>query len=363
MAKSLDVLWSLEPHTAAKHAILRRYLQAWFAIMASSNERILYIDGFAGPGEYAGGEDGSPIIALKAALEHGSSLSSKVLFVFMEEKQPRCAHLEQLVSGIEVPPNFEVKLRCCRFDEKMTEVLDYLDQQIARLAPTFAFVDPFGYSDTPLAVIERIMAHKKCEVLITFMYEEVNRFIDHPDRTQHAHFDRLFGTNEWRKARDLREPQERKRFIHDLYLRQLRRGAGIAYVRSFEMVNRGNRTDYYLFFGTKNLLGLRKMKEAMWSVDPTGGNRFSDSTDYSQPVLFDLKCLPALREAIVSWMEGRTVTIGQVERFALTHTPFRETHVRKAALKPLEEEGRLEVLTERHRPLTYPAGTKMRLKA
>lgn len=63
MAKRLDTIWDIEPHTAAKHDILRRYLQAWIPILGSTHERIVYIDAFAGPGIYKGGEDGSPIVA------------------------------------------------------------------------------------------------------------------------------------------------------------------------------------------------------------------------------------------------------------------------------------------------------------
>ena len=62
-----DTIWPIEPHTAAKHQILRKYLDAWLPILGTYNNRMLYIDGFAGPGEYTGGEPGSPIIALEAA--------------------------------------------------------------------------------------------------------------------------------------------------------------------------------------------------------------------------------------------------------------------------------------------------------
>src|SRR5687768_1930123 len=65
-----DVLWDLDPHTIAKHRILRRYVDAWLPIMASYPRRLVLIDGFAGPGRYRGGEDGSPVILLKAYLEH-----------------------------------------------------------------------------------------------------------------------------------------------------------------------------------------------------------------------------------------------------------------------------------------------------
>lgn len=52
--------WRLEPHTAAKHEILRRYMNAWFPILGSYHGRVVFLDGFAGPGIYADGEPGSP---------------------------------------------------------------------------------------------------------------------------------------------------------------------------------------------------------------------------------------------------------------------------------------------------------------
>jgi len=63
-------IWKKDPHTEAKHLILDGYLKAWFPILGSSNKKIIYLDGFAGPGEYDDGEDGSPIIAQKIAKDH-----------------------------------------------------------------------------------------------------------------------------------------------------------------------------------------------------------------------------------------------------------------------------------------------------
>ena len=55
--------------------------------------------------------------------------------------------------------------------------------------------------------------------------------------------------------------------ILQLYRSQLVDLAGLKYVRTFEMVNEGNRTEYVLFFGTNSSEGLSKMKQAMWKAD------------------------------------------------------------------------------------------------
>jgi three-Cys-motif partner protein len=54
MSSITETLWPIEPHTAKKHEILKRYFQAWLPILGHSNNRLLYIDAFGGPGKYAG---------------------------------------------------------------------------------------------------------------------------------------------------------------------------------------------------------------------------------------------------------------------------------------------------------------------
>jgi hypothetical protein len=49
----------------------------------------LYIDGFAGPGEYQGKEPGSPVLALQVVTEHSllprlSRPGMELVFVFIE---------------------------------------------------------------------------------------------------------------------------------------------------------------------------------------------------------------------------------------------------------------------------------------
>ena len=62
-----STLWALENHTRGKHLVLKNYMDAWLPIMRKHNGRVLFIDAFAGPGEYTGREPGSPVIALRAS--------------------------------------------------------------------------------------------------------------------------------------------------------------------------------------------------------------------------------------------------------------------------------------------------------
>ena len=80
-----DTLWRLEPATAAKHRLYKKYLDAWWPILlqpSASTGRswphVTYVDAFAGPGEYIGGEEGSPVFALDRLLRHDAAIPDAV---------------------------------------------------------------------------------------------------------------------------------------------------------------------------------------------------------------------------------------------------------------------------------------------
>lgn len=282
MSNTTDTIWPIEPHTQAKHEILRRYLGAWLPILSTRSSRIVYIDGFAGPGRYSGGEEGSPIVALRTAIEHSYPISAEIVNFFIEEDEKRKDNLVQEIAKLNITSNINYNVIHGKFDETMTSMLDDLDQRGYKLAPTFAFVDPFGWSDTPFEIIARLLRNQHCEVLINFMYESISRFVSLADQSDN--FDRLFGAPGWRAADPRAEPSVRRQILHDAYEQQLKKVA--KFVRSFEMRNSNSTPIYYLFFATNNPTGLEKMKAAMWGVDPSGGFRFSDATDPNQLIMF-----------------------------------------------------------------------------
>lgn len=356
MGKITETIWEMEPHTEAKHIILRKYLDAWLPILTRWAGRVLYIDGFAGPGEYIGGNPGSPIVAINAILEHKVNLRSEIKMKFIEEREDRCEFLKQKIKEINIPKNIKIDCICDKFHVVMNKILSNLNKENLELAPSFVFIDPFGFKDIPLNTIRGIMKNSKCEVLITLMYEEINRFIDNPQNEEELIY--AFGTDEWKKI-PKNGPKERMKFIHDLYKRQLNNVAGIEFVQSFKMVNKKNKTDYFLFFGSNDLKGLKVMKAAMWKVDEKGAFEFSDYTyNPFQPYLFKIEPdYRLLKKLILKKYKGKIVPVPELEKFILVETPFRESHYKKQILIPMENSvpPRIEVKSMvKRRKNTYP---------
>jgi three-Cys-motif partner protein len=353
----IGAAWPIQPHTEAKHRILAAYLAAWFPILSRGGfERVIYIDGFAGPGRYSRGQDGSPILALKALRAQSVELRSVFEFHFVESDSRTAADLKlniaDLQSAGQIPASAEIHVHAPELFENAYKSAIQPHLHTFPNAPAFALLDPFGWTGIPLTIMTELLRRRSSEILVNFMFEEINRFLSHPD--QPANFDVLFGCPEWRAANQL-TGAERRQYIHGLYRDQLNRAADARYVRSFEMRNDRGLVDYFLFFATKNLKGLEKMKEAMWRVDPSGGFRFSDATDPNQPVLFGHEPnRQLLRRLVQRYFAGETVTVGQVEHFVIEQTPFLSTHY-KRVLAAMESDGDLVPVNAapRRRPGTY----------
>jgi three-Cys-motif partner protein len=344
----LPTVWPAEPHTFAKHAILRRYLEAWLPILTHQSHRmgrqvgtspsreILFIDGFAGPGEYEGKEPGSPVIALQAAINHDRSFPAPVRMLFVEERPDRFKRLQRILAPIleqaNASPNLPaVDAREGDCDVVLNQMLDEAEQKKIQFGPALAFLDQFGYGAVSMNLITRILSYPQCEVFTYLNYLEMNRWITDPNKA--PAFTRAFGGEEWRGAVSLPEHVRRQHLL-DEYKSALRKRGGAKYVVSFLMFDHDNRPLYWLLFCTNNLRGLEEMKKAMWSVDKSGGFRFSDRDDPAQLRLL-AECFDQewLAKEMQLRLGGRTLTAFGVQEFVLTETPC---YLFRDALKSLE---------------------------
>ena len=128
--------------------------------MASWKGRLVLVDGFAGPGIYEDGQPGSPIIMLNAYLQHASrdSIDCEIVYLFIEQEAERATVLKgELAKLGKLPKNVKVDVINDTFENAFGEILDDIEGRDAKLAPTFAFLDPFGYSDAPMTLTGRFL--------------------------------------------------------------------------------------------------------------------------------------------------------------------------------------------------------------
>lgn len=336
------VTWPRDPHTAAKHRILRRYLEAWLPILMRSSanwKRLTYAEGFAGPGVYDCGEPGSPVIALDVFLTQRTFLDQgKTLNVILIEK---CDDRRQLLQhevdkAIARYAPIPQTLHLTYANETAAEALPrLLHDTRANEGPVFAVLDSWGGPDVPLSLARSIAQIPAGEVFVTFGTSHLTRF-GSAGASQQAG-DLAFGGAAWRQVLDL-PAEQKKPFLVDTYRDSLTQ-AGFSYVISFEMRDEGGH-DLHLVFGTRHRRGLEKMKDAMWKVDPVHGIQFRDPRDPDQ-LAFEINLDPntaPLRRSLLTELAKGDRTVQQLRDHALFETVYRAEHV-SSVLRELRDQG------------------------
>lgn len=354
--KAVSTTWDLPAQTAVKHVLLRRYLDAWFPILGRHHNRLVYLDGFAGPGEYKGGEQGSPILAIESAKAHheGGTLreATKILFLFVEADNDRADHLTRTIDNMSLPDSFEPHVVRSDFLTVFREFLDPSDLGRTGLAPTFALVDPFGFSGIPMKTMGDLLGNARCELLINLMVEPINRFLRHPRASVRSHIAETYGTSDVYAIAE--STGDRLDALLALYKKQLRTYA--RYVGRFDMKPRRNSPSHSLFFASNHSLGFHKMKDAMWKADKKSGSVFRTGNQLTDS--YDLFGHDDLQDDLLEEFDGEKVSIDDVEKFVIEETDCLPKHLR-SVLKKVEEAGKLQVSMKdggTRRGMTYPKG-------
>ena len=302
------------------------------------SSHIRYIDGFAGPGIYEGGEKGSPILALESALHHAAAFPIPVEFTFIEADKDRCESLSRELSRylLQIRESSKVIVRlpvCGECEAVLLQMLTEAERRKDRFGPALTFLDQFGYSAVPMSLIADVLAHPQCEVLTYLFWRDLDRFIS--DSGKHAGISKAFGSEEWKPAIEM-PGRDRARFMLDLYVQSLKERADAAFVWPFSMLDQNGKLLYWLFFCTNSVHGLREMKRAMWKVDDTGSFTFSDAVGEGQMTLLSSYDQAWLADHMKKRLIGRTMTVEEINLFVLTETPCFQF---KDALETLERAG------------------------
>ncbi|MFS0701279.1 three-Cys-motif partner protein TcmP [Cellulomonas sp. 179-A 4D5 NHS] len=349
------VVWDADPHTKAKHDLYRRYLDRWMPIMIRGAWKgdVTYAEGFSGPGVYADGSPGSPLIAFDTIRQDESlrarSVKKNVRMLFVEQRSDRCDRLREELAKRSHPlaldalpekAGITVEIRQGSYDPTLVALLD---EHRCWGKPILAVLDSWG-GGVNIDLVQRIAKNPSSEVLITLQPQFFSRFADAPER---KHGDAVFGHSRWRDV--AKQPSHRKtRWLIERY-RDTIHGAGFTHVLDFELVDHRG-ASLYLVFGTAHDKGLQKMKEAMWEVDPGYGSGYRDPRDPNQQTLLieDRPQTHALRRLIRAHLEAqpaRSATVHEICDFAFRKTIFKTAQA-SSVVKEMAEQG--DVIRVRH---------------
>ena len=339
--KKSPTIWEAPPHTIAKIEMLRAYLIAWFQILGRSRpgQELLYVDGFAGPGEYNNYATGSPLAALTAAkgalqLVGTNWVAGKVHCAFIEAEKDRFNHLQQKIDSFEKPDEIEIHLYRKTFTDGLAQLKNDVPLPFQAQHPLFVFIDPFGATGVPFSVVNELLQSRCSEVLINLDADGITRIFHAGEYAAHEqNLNRIFAGDEWNTLLDSKDASGNLyRKVLQLYKNKLRAIKKVKYVFSFEMRTSLHALNYYLVFASQHRLGLEKMKESMKKIDQAGDYSFSDAGTI-QNSLFRFDNPEDHSLALYNVFQGRKVGYAELHDFALNETPFTNP---KSMLRDLE---------------------------
>ncbi|MEX0290147.1 MAG: three-Cys-motif partner protein TcmP [Flavobacteriaceae bacterium] len=356
MSKKISTIWTADPHTLAKIAILKGYLNAWVPILGRRiRQPLIYVDGFAGPGRYKGGESGSPLVAINAASAGFDKIgmaakATRMSMYFIEKDKKRYAHLVDELKAMgrlnqKLDVNSPIK---SDFETALPRIMQSNPEAFNSDAPVFVFADPFGATGMPFEVLKNAIRGRSSELLINLDADGVRRIYQADNNNREEQLNRLFGCDDWQGFTSCNNDSRKlHREILALYRKQLFKIPGVKYVWEFGMRSKDDSLSYYLVFATKNPLGMEKMKEAMKAISQHGSYSFSDASVDQDHMMFEADDESVYSERMWEYYQEKNAITYQTARdFALNQTPFTNP---KSMLATLEKADKLKVRANRKR--------------
>lgn len=245
--------------TYLKHFFLERYLETVAYHIGYFQPEFVYVDCFAGPWRAEHEELGDTSIRISLErlnkVREGLAQQNKyptIRAVFIEKAPTAFSTLKQLLK------THSGHVKAVALFGSFEENLDNIVAEIGG-AFGFVFVDPTGWTGFTMENLRPILRKLKGEVMVNFMFDFINRFLNFQNAANEESLDRCFGTGSWRKIRDA---QDREAALVELYVEQIRAAGDFRYATYTRILKPlHERAYFHLVYATRNPKGIEKFRD------------------------------------------------------------------------------------------------------
>jgi three-Cys-motif partner protein len=248
--------------TYVKHFFLESYLERVAYNILSSRNGFVYVDGFSGPWKAADEafDDTSFMIAVRQlravrrGIKDNQGRDIRIRCFFVEANPTAFQELERSAAKI---TDMEVKTLPATFEDAVPDIVNYAGQEFS-----LTFIDPTGWTGYAMNKIKPLL-NLRGEVLINFMFDHLNRFLEDPRPSTAASYNDLFGDPHWYDKFEnlVADGIAREEAVLNIYLDCLRITGGFTHVTSTRILKPlSDRSYFHLVYGTRHLKGLREFR-------------------------------------------------------------------------------------------------------
>jgi len=336
-----------------KAEIVSKYFYTWAKVILptvrnNGDDRIGYVDFFAGPGRYEDGTESTPLAVLKKAI--GDPALAKALVATFNDKDSDNSkslerHLGQLegIDALKHKPN----VLCTTVDDSTAATFEEM-----QTIPSLFFIDPWGYKGLSLKLVNAVIKDWACECIFFFNYNRINMGMTND--AVRPHMEALFGPEVvalLRRQLEQLSPEDRETAVVEALCQTLLSEGRRRFVLPFRFrAANGARTSHHLIFVTKHFKGYEIMKGIMAKASSDiehGVASFEYSPARQQDMFLFGFTQPKERLAgeLLDRYAGRSISVGDLYREHNVGTPFISGNY-KDVMKGLVESGTVAA----HRP-------------
>jgi three-Cys-motif partner protein len=349
-------------HTEAKLALYEKYVNKYLAILSVTGyvSKINIYDVFCGTGIYKDGKKGSPLLAFECIRQNREFCEThgwkpKPIFLSVNDGAP--THVEKVRSHLT-----KINTGICNISfselsaEKMFKNVIQEIQNQKSSERNLIFIDPYGYKEIHKDDLWFLLANKRTEIMlflpISFMYRFKTEALIDFEKPGYKRL-RKFIYEFFDENHPIRKKQ--KIDVFD-FIRNLKEAFSFSdefYTSSFYL-QRDFANYYALFFMTPNFMGLEKIVEENWRLNPNAGLGFDlPSSSSNQTSIFDIieypqenikfsKRMADLEDIIVEAITGQHEVTNERLTTLIVIKGFLPKHA-KMILSKFQQEKRLDV--------------------
>ena len=330
--------------SAIKTSIVEHYFYAWSKIIMNTQDRyrgtenrVGYIDLFAGPGKYKSGKMSTPLRILTRAIDD-KNLRERLVTIFNDKSKEHCSSLKDAINKLEGIS--KLKHKPSVFDAEVDDALAEIFEDV-KLPPSLAFIDPWGYKGLSLRLVDALIKDWGCDCIFFFNYARINAGLSNP--TVKKHMTALFSSRSESLSAELKQldPKERESVIIEALAEELGSLSNKLVLPFSFMNDSGSRTSHHIIFVTKEFKGYEVMKDIMArqssSIEQGVANfQYCPANNNKQGLLFELnRPLDDLESMLLNQYAGKTLKFDQVYKEHSVGKPYTKKNY-KDVLKGME---------------------------
>lgn len=292
MSSSSKFDWSggppeLDIHGEAKHGILREYIISYLKVVCQQQRmpefKIALVDGFSGGGVYKGGEEGSPLVLLRAVDEAEflinnsrtptARINIRANHYFVEKNSHNYIYLRESIKNSEYKSRIDKTLFLYEgeFRQHLRTVVNHIRQTAPRGGGgAIFFLDQTGYTDVSIQDIQYIRTNlPQSEIIVTVGIDWLIDFIE--DEARLRSITRSMGISQYLDINEIvrikkEKPVEWRSVIESRFSVAFQEAAQYRFFVPFFIEPQYGHRGYWLLHLSSNVRAHNVMMEGVWSM-------------------------------------------------------------------------------------------------